>query len=276
MEHTRKKWRPMLAAFLLIMGSAQLTACGSAKKETGQVMSSAENASEDEVPSAEGTTTDRAETADTAVGTGESETAAQTQTQEPDNAVNAEIEQKEIAAEGDSVVEIPQFVTPSGESTRSLDELNKEANRIASIYEDIKDKEDEWAKIRTYEQSAGAYLQATVTMTVHQGEETEENLSTLAYNKETDTVVTSQDALAGVGLTGEQLSVEINQAFQSAQMSGILEEIEMQGFRLNQDGIAEQIYMKLRVDTETEKGKQVYFYSYDPAAKTLTALEFTE
>lgn len=104
----------MLAAFLLIMGSAQLTACGGAKKETGQVMSSAENASEDEVPSAEGTSSTRAETADTAAGTGESETAAQTQTQEPDNAVNAEIEQKEIAAEGDSVVEIPQFVTPSG------------------------------------------------------------------------------------------------------------------------------------------------------------------
>ncbi len=283
MEQKKNKWRPILAAFLLMVGSAQLTACtGQAKKETGQVVSTA-GSSEDEVPSAEGAKTGQTrETGEADTETSENTEAeddirsAASDTSTPDNAVNAEIEQKEIATQGNSVVQIPQFVTPSGESTKSLDELNKEANHIASIYENIKDKEDEWVEIHTYEHSAGAYLQATVTAAVHEEEETEENLSTLAYNKETDTLITSQDALAGVGLTGELLSIEVNQAFQNARMSGILDEIEMQGFCLDENGIARQIYMKLRVDTETERGQQAGFYSYDPAAKTLTVLALTE
>lgn len=280
MEQKRKKWRPILAAFLLIMGGTQLTACGQqAQKETGQVLSSAEETSEDEVPSAEGAKTGQSEEASKFASGGaqtqESATSPLPDTAS-DNAVNAEIEQKEVAAQGENVVEIPQFVTPSGESTKSLDELNKEANRIASIYEEYEDKEDEWVEIRTYEQSTGAYLQTTVTVTQHEKEGVEEDLSTLAYNKETDTIVTSQDALASVGLTGEQLSVEVNQAFQSDPMSGILDEIEMQGFCLDENGTAKQIYMKLWVDTETEQGRQAGFYIYDPAAKTLTTLTFTE
>lgn len=278
MEQKRKKWRPMLAAFLLIMGSTQLTACaGRTKKETGQVLSSAQETSEDEVPSAEGAKTGQSE--ETAEDTAESESAetgVQSDAGTSDNAVNAEIEQEETAVQGENVVEIPRFVTPSGESTKSLDELNKEADRIASIYEDHKDKENEWVKIYTYEESTGSYLQATVTISVYEGDSIENNLLTLAYNKETDTVVTSQDALASVGLTGEQLSVEVNQAFQSAQMTGILDEIEMQGFCLDEDGAAKQIYMKLWVDTETEQGQQTGFYTYDPAAKTLTVLNFTQ
>ncbi|MDO4283965.1 MAG: hypothetical protein Q4C60_01400 [Eubacteriales bacterium] len=267
-----------IIAAALITGCMGLAACGGAAGN-GSDKRSQTQAEDSTAYTEEGQTAEQAQesaaTQNEEGQSGEALAGAASQEQgEALNAVDAEIEIKSVQTSGDNVVEIPLFVTPSGESTKSLDELNKEAEKLQKLYDDVKDDETQWVEIRSYITEGERYLQVTVTSNTFPTYGTEGDLITLAYDKNTDTAVTNQEVLKRAGLTGDELSTYTNQAFGRAGMTGKLEETEMQGFRLSDDGAVELIYMKLRVDEGTDSGAWDGFFAYDPQEQTLSKLSF--
>ena len=54
---------------------------------------------------------------------------------EQNRAVDAQIELMNFGNTGRNIVEIPQFVTESGESTRAMEDLNAETESLQELYE---------------------------------------------------------------------------------------------------------------------------------------------
>lgn len=172
--------------------------------------------------------------------------------------------------EGAAEEKLPQFVTESGESTKALEDLNEELNTIRDRYEEIRKQDDgTWMEIRSFVTQNDRYLQVTTAWNTYPTYGTQGDLMTLAYDKQTDTAIRCGDALVMTGLTGDQLSQDVNRAYVSSGMAGEVQYTGMEGFVLEEDGTVSEIYMKLRIKEEQADVPYEAFFSYDPVKQTI-------
>jgi hypothetical protein len=174
------------------------------------------------------------------------------------------------AGSGASTEKLPQFVTESGESTKALEDLNEELDTIRDKYEEIRKQNDgTWMEIRSFVAQNDRYLQVTTAWNTYPTYGTQGDLMTLAYDRQTDTAIRCEDALVMTGLTGDQLSQDVNQAYVRSGMAGEVQYTGMEGFVLEEDGTVSEIYMKLRIKEEQADVPYEAFFSYDPVKQTI-------
>lgn len=191
-------------------------------------------------------------------------------------AVDAEIEFLSYGDTGSSIVEIPQFVTKSGESTKSLDTLNEKTKFLQDMYKEVRDENDgSFVEIRSYVADTKRYLQVTTTYVELPAKESWGDLITLAYDTKTDTAITPHDALAQSGIPGDQLSIDVHDAYVASGGKDLVRSTEMQGFELDDMGNLTAVYMKLGLYSEKTDSETQKFYRYCPSDQSITPLDLS-
>ncbi len=191
-------------------------------------------------------------------------------------AVDAEIEFLSYGDTGSSIVEIPQFVTKSGESTKSLDTLNEKTKFLQDMYKEVRDENDgSFVEIRSYVADTQRYLQVTTTYVELPAKESWGDLITLAYDTKTDTAITPHDALAQSGIPGDQLSIDVHDAYVASGGKDLVRSTEMQGFELDDMGNLTAVYMKLGLYSEETDSETQKFYRYCPSDQSITPLDLS-
>ena len=197
---------------------------------------------------------------------------------EQNRAVDAQIELMNFGNTGRNIVEIPQFVTESGESTRAMEDLNAETESLQELYEKVKEEDDgvSFVEIRSYIMPTTRFLQVTTTYCEYPTYGTWGDLMTLAYDTKTDTAITAREALEMSGYTGDQLSTSVHKAFVKAGLSGQIESTEMEGFELDDTGKVTAIYMKLGVRAEESDSSFEAFYRDVPSTGKIFMMAFSD
>lgn len=208
----------------------------------------------------------------------EQKTAAADKKSGSSGAVDAEIEMMNFGNTGSNIVEIPQFVTESGESTKAMEELNAETEPLQELYAKVKEEDDgvSFVEIRSYIMPTTRFLQVTTTYCEYPTYGTWGDLMTLAYDTKTDTGITVRDALEMSGYTGDQLSTDVHSAFVKAGLEGDISSTDMQGFELDDEGNVTAIYMKLGVQTEDSDSEYEAFYRFIPSTGKIFMMAFTD
>lgn len=193
-------------------------------------------------------------------------------------AVDAQIELMNFGNTGRNIVEIPQFVTESGESTRAMEDLNAETESLQELYEKVKEENDgvSFVEIRSYIMPTTRFLQVTTTYCEYPTYGTWGDLMTLAYDTKTDTAITAREALKMSGYTGDRLSTSVHKAYVKAGLSGQIESTEMEGFELDDTGKVTAIYMKLGVRAEESDSSFEAFYRYVPSTGKIFMMAFSD
>ncbi len=170
---------------------------------------------------------------------------------------------------GESTVEIPSFVSNDEQIQKDLKYLNDETDYLVKLYEKSKDK-DLGLWIKSYPSEQNQIMQVTVCwFEEHPILGNDYNLMSLAYNAKTGEPITSKEALNMTGITGVDLTTNVVRCYQTIDETGKLDETEMQGFILDDQGNVSMILMKLSVETE-EGEYERHFYQYDFVNDQLT------
>ncbi len=176
------------------------------------------------------------------------------------------------------ISEIPQFKTTTSEYDSGVNALNAESDRLLRM---------------CTLQDTNAYVQSDV----HQGKKILQvtswwyemnldgtpkwNLCSLAYDKENNIALNCSSVLKNSEITGIQLTMDVNSAYVEQKLPGRVQETEMQGFYLSEEGKTEKIYMKLVIGPEDDPAAASTseiveavenFYSYDIKSKKLTPM----
>jgi hypothetical protein len=193
--------------------------------------------------------------------------------------------------------EIPEFsASDGGEITSEMERLNKETKVVKDFYEETKSNGTK-ATIKTSVTDNGRFI-TTDTVYSRPALETDdgfnaagnnENIMTLVYDYKNDRAVMCKDALEILGIAGDQLSIDVNNAYVNAGFHGTITYTDMQGFvpavsendgtsagssdkkEIDTDVSIEAVYMKLRIkedDTEMEQ-----FFRYDPSDMTIEKID---
>ena len=165
----------------------------------------------------------------------------------------------------------PTFVSKDEVFQKELDKLNKETEKIRKNYEDRRQKDKEFI-VHTYVSDVKAVPQCTLFWyEEHSLLGDDYNLMTLAYNKKTEALMTSKEALDSLDIDGVALSTNVGKRFKELQPSLEVKKTEMQGFETDESGAVTRIYMKLVAEKipadgepENEDAEQeIHFYYYD-------------
>jgi len=103
------------------------------------------------------------------------------------------------------------------------------------------------------------------------------NLMTLAYNKLTNEIMTSKDALNSLSIDGITLSTNVARLYGNLGLPGIVKETEMQGFETDEKAVVTAVFMKLIIEIPDpsdpdEELEEQHFYYYDLAEDSLSPL----
>lgn len=175
---------------------------------------------------------------------------------------------------------LPSFGYSDGTESEAMEELNDTVQEISDAYQEALSDDGTYSVIYAEDGSTGPYMAATIyetswKETLTGGLKCEKNLTTLAYDQDTDTAITSVEALESTGMTGVELSQEVESLYGQDNDASLLHSTEMQGFALDADGKVTEIYMKLEVEDGTsEDGTKILFYLFDPDKESLTPLAF--
>lgn len=168
-----------------------------------------------------------------------------------------------------ALIQIPEFVTENEEVRKNLRELDREIRNLQKTVEK-EQKEGRHMEMHSYVQDdLQKYPQVTVVWYFSEGNSRLYDLMTLGADNHTGQPVTCREALEMTGMTGVDLSLQVGRlVLEDEEIRGDLQTTEMQGFRIGESGEVEEIYMKLTLKTEEEKGEEIeehieeHFFSY--------------
>lgn len=172
----------------------------------------------------------------------------------------------------------PRFLSDNESTQRELDKLNDEVDKIRGFYE-LRTGMDKKYIVHTYINSVESIPQCTICWyEEHSLLGDDYNLTTLAYNKSSGSIITLKDALNSLDFDGIVLSTNVGKLYNSEHGEGKLTETEMQGFETDESGNVIKIYMKLTIKTpdpedETNDIDEYHFYCYDPSENTLIPMK---
>ncbi len=164
--------------------------------------------------------------------------------------------------------DIPRFVSTDKDVQKELEYVNDELQNLEDTYYKSRDKELKmW--IKSYLADTEQIQQVTVCwFEEHPILGDDYNMMSLAYNKKNGEIITSKEALELTGITGVDLTTNVAKLFKSLHTSLNLEETEMQGFLMDEEGNVTSIFMKLVALNENDEYEQ-HFYQYDFNSDTL-------
>lgn len=168
------------------------------------------------------------------------------------------------------------------EDEEEIERLNAEIQVLVDEYRETLDDTDRKWTVTSEITSGDRILQGTIYITKEEtsllsGDTSSRQLASFAYDTETHTGYTAQDALEADPLTGVELSTNVKQAFNVLEPGAELLTTEMQGFVLNDDATTEFIYMRIESDADPEDGVETpieQFYLYDPSVDAMAALDW--
>lgn len=191
--------------------------------------------------------------------------------------VRIELEALDGKDEASSDALFPRFVSDNESLQKNLDKLNKETDKVRKEYEKRTEKGKEFV-VHTDVSSAVNVPQCTVSwFEEHSLLADDYNLMTLAYNRITNEIMTSKDALNSLSIDGITLSTNVARLYGKLGLPGIVKETEMQGFETNENAEVTAVFMKLitqipdPADPDEEIEEQ-HFYYYDLAEDSLSPL----
>lgn len=181
-----------------------------------------------------------------------------------------------------TIVQIPEFVSDSEETRKKLRELERNTAKLKKLVEK-EQKKGTCMEMRSYLNEEKGYPQVTVVWYLTDTDTRLYNLVTLGADEKEEAPITCKEALEGTGMSGVDLSLQVGRLAQESGIRGELTSTEMQGFRINENGETEEIYMKLTLrtvsTTENEKSEEVevekteeHFFSYYPKEEKLVRL----
>lgn len=171
----------------------------------------------------------------------------------------------------------PRFVSQNEDFQKKLDKLNKEVDNVRSDY-DRRTAKGKKFFAKTYVGSSETVPQCTMCWyEEHSLLGDDFNLMTLAYNKNTDEIMTSKDALNTLQIDSITLSTNVARLFRDMALPGFLVETEMQGFETDDSGTVTATLMKLTIekpdpDNPDEEIEEEHFFYYDVEKETLSSI----
>ena len=176
---------------------------------------------------------------------------------------NIEIRIKEMNTENGAVIQIPEFVSDSEEIQKNLRDLEKETKDLEKIVEKEQKKGNE-IEMRCYTGGSENYPQVTVVCFTEEENSRLYNLVTLAADSRAGEAITCKEALERTEMTGVDLSLSVGKLAQESGIRGEQASTEKQGFKLDESGNVEEIYMKLTMTIEEEEDDitEEHFFSY--------------
>ena len=191
--------------------------------------------------------------------------------------VRIELETPDGSDVSSSDAVFPYFVSQNEDFQKELDKLNKEVDKVRKDYDKRTEKGKEFI-VRTYVGTSETVPQCTMCWyEEHSLLGDDFNLMTLAYNKNSEEIMTSKEALNSLQIDGITLSTNVAKLYQNLNLPGVLKETEMQGFVTDDSGTVTAILMKLIIEKEDpdnpgEEMEAKHFYYYDVTEETLTPL----
>ena len=141
--------------------------------------------------------------------------------------VRIELEALDGKDEASSDALFPRFVSDNESLQKNLDKLNKETDKVRKEYEKRTEKGKEFV-VHTDVSSAVNVPQCTVSwFEEHSLLDDDYNLMTLAYNRITNEIMTSKDALNSLSIDGITLSTNVARLYGNLGLPGIVKETEV-------------------------------------------------
>lgn len=180
---------------------------------------------------------------------------------------------EETVSQDGTQVQIPVFHTENEKLQQSLRDLEKETRKLQKVYERAQ-KRGEHLEMRCYLCDTDHYPQVTVVWYTDGADTRLYNLVTLAVDEKEGLPVTCKEALERTGMSGVDLSLRVGKLAQEKKLRGEISTMEMQGFKLDEEGGVSEVYMKLEmgIKGEEETKTEEHFFSYDPKEESLVKL----
>ena len=191
--------------------------------------------------------------------------------------IRIELEALDGKDEASSDALFPRFTSDNEKLQRELDKLNKETDKVRKEYEKRTEKGKEFV-VHTGVSPVQNVPQCTVSwFEEHSLLDDDYNLMTLAYNKLTNEIMTSKDALNSLSIDGITLSTNVARLYGNLGLPGIVKETEMQGFETDEKAVVTAVFMKLIIEIPDpsdpdEEIEEQHFYCYDLAEDSLSPL----
>lgn len=173
-----------------------------------------------------------------------------------------------------------QFSGGGEEDAEEIERLNEDIAELVDEYQETLDDDGRTWTVVSQSDLGERILQGTIYITRKEssllmGEQTTHQLASYAYDTETHTGYTAQDALEADPLTGVELSTRVKKAFNTLEPEAELLTTEMQGFVMTEDATTEFLYMRVESDEDAEDPDNLpieQFYLYDPGVDAMSAL----
>lgn len=177
------------------------------------------------------------------------------------------------------------FLTFSGggEADHSeIERLNDEIGELIEEYQATLDDDEQTWTVTSTLSTGDRILQGTIYIskeesTLLSGDVHSRQLASFAYDTQTHTGYTAQDALESDPMDSVELSTRVHKAFRVLEPNAELYSTEMQGFLLNDDASTEFLYMRIEEEPDPENPADEateMFYLYDPAVDAMAELDW--
>ncbi len=184
-----------------------------------------------------------------------------------------EIHITEQVEKNNKKIQIPEFYSKNEEVNRNLKDLDRKCKYLQKIVEKEEEKNSD-IEMLSFVSDVKGYPQVTVVWYTLEEGTLSYNIMTLGADEKNSLPITSKEALEMTGMSGVDLSLKVGKLVQESQIRGELTSTEMQGFRIDEGGNVEEIYMKLvfSINENDEEIEEEHFFSYFPKEEKLVKL----